>query len=832
MDLPERPAGWRFLTALLLSLIVLLGGRAMAAADAATGDMPNPFLPVPIHKEGITATWRHPMHRIRQKWDDYFRVFPKEMAGAENTTLERIKADPSFYLDRKVTCDIIYGKQGSFYRPFTSPFHQDVYINFSGWAYGAEIWVKDTRVAVHPLFYVDKERKDLIARLQALPAYTPLHVWATVRSRSENMPWIEIAAAEIIPEAALTDSVLRHLELGHNQFARKRYDLAIRAYEGALALQLPVNVEARIYSALGKSYFEQRAYIQARDALVNAVLRDERDLQSLILLARADLRLDRAEEARQAAERAIVIEPGEPAAHAELGLALALLGDTRGGLKELDVAQKLGRHLVPEASRNRAVIFVRDGELESAREELKQAIIARPTDVEFKIELGDVHVALNQFDLARTEYTQARDLAPTRPEPFYKLAFMLKKQADALKTDKPEDAKKLYEEALDNVKQALGKDDQYTPAYGLQAELLRALGKTEDAKKVLDNGVRIKTRDVRYVLALHEHAAALGDWDAMEVTSKALATLRPTAVNHSRVANVLANRPEPDAAAAAAACEAAVKAAPDAAADWALLGHLRVRSLQDFAGAETALQQAVKLDPKNAAAWTELAIAQHNLGKPADAIAAADEAGKLAEGAEALTVGAQARLDRGSPDDLATAAELAQRALGLAAATATQKAHAQSVLADALARSGKVTEALEGFAKADEAMKDDSQHQLAYGCALLKDGKLDEARQHLDAAATLSQAQAATSVRARGINAEAAEALQSLKRLAKAEAKGKAKAAEEANKPAEKPDATKEGVPQPTAKEGVPQPTTAKKSAAPVIEGPENGQPGPSSNPR
>jgi len=36
------------------------------------------------------------------------------------------------------------------------------------------------------------------------------------------------------------------------------------------------------------------------------------------------------------------------------------------------------------------------------------------------------------------------------------------------------------------------RDDQFTPAYGLQAEILRALGRTEEAQKVLDAGSMIK----------------------------------------------------------------------------------------------------------------------------------------------------------------------------------------------------------------------------------------------------------------------------------------------------------------------------------------------------
>jgi tetratricopeptide (TPR) repeat protein len=259
---------------------------------------------------------------------------------------------------------------------------------------------------------------------------------------------------------------------------------------------------------LSRACYEQRQYSAARNALVNAVLRDESEVGNLVLLARVDLRLNKPGEARQAAERAVGLEPSNAAAHAELGLALALLDDVRGGLKELDVAQRLSRNLLPEANRNRAVVLAHEGKLELARDELKQAIITRPTDVDFKIELGDIYVVLDNLDLAKVEYTQARELAPQRPETHYKVALAAKKQGDALKKDGKDDlAKKAYEEALENAKNALSKDDQFTPAYGLQADLLRLLGRTDDARKVLDRGVKVRGEDPRMQEFVQQQAA-------------------------------------------------------------------------------------------------------------------------------------------------------------------------------------------------------------------------------------------------------------------------------------------------------------------------------------
>jgi len=627
------------LAAHLLGLVLLsCGPAACAASDEAAAEAPNPFKPPPVHKESISSKWRHGFDTVRTTWEEYFKVFPEELQGFESTTLEKIKAAPVFYVDRKVQFDIYYGKPGSYYRPFTTPFQQDVHANFAGWSYGGELWIKEVRAGIHPLFYVDRHHKELIDKIEHLPIYTPLRLWAVARSKTDNLAWFEVMDAKVIPETALNEATLRHIELGAIQLAKKRYDMAAQAFEGALKLQLPVNAEADVYGMLGRAYYEQRLYTAARNALVSAILRDERDVPNLVLLARTDLRVGKSDEARQAAERAIAADPANAGAHAELGLALALLDDVRNGYKEFDVAQKLARNLLPEANRNRALVLAREGKLEAARDELKQAIITRPTDVDFKLELGDLYIALNQLELAKTEFTQARDLAPQRADTHYRVAVVLKRQADGLKKEGKEDAaKKGYEEALENVKNALSKDDQFTPAYGLQAEILRALGRADDAKKVLENGARRNSKDPALQELLYEQALAVGDWGAMEQAARAALAIEQSAAAFLRLGNVLVSRPNPDVKAAAEAYEEAIRLAPDNAEYWAVLGHLRVSLLDDAKGAETVLSHAVKLDPKNGGAWADLALAQRNLGKAKAAAASTEKAvalGQAPEGAK------------------------------------------------------------------------------------------------------------------------------------------------------------------------------------------------------
>lgn len=448
-------------------------------------DVPSPFIKPCVYQESLRAQWRHTFHHMRTTWDKYFEVYPKELANFDPTTLDKVRADPSFFLDHNIQIDVYWGKDGAIYRPFTAPFHEEGHMNFSAWAYGTELWTKEGRETIHLLFYLDRRKKELAEKLQHIPMYTPVHLWVQERSRSENTPWFEIKGAEIIPETALRETTLRHLELGAKQMSRKRYDLAAQAFENALKLQLPVVAETRAWSLLGRSCYELRLFTNARNAYAEALIRDGTNVTNLIYMARADEYIEHYDEAKEAAERAVTLAPANPEARAELGLALAMLGDEKAGFKELEFAQKLApRNQLPEANRNRAVIFIKQGKLELAKQELSQAVILRAADPAMHMELGDVLLTMKQLDDAKREFAFAKDLSPNRPEPYFKFAIVARMQGDAAKQDnKPEDAKKFYTEALDNIRNSLKYDDSNPDARPFEYDMLKELGRESEVPK-------------------------------------------------------------------------------------------------------------------------------------------------------------------------------------------------------------------------------------------------------------------------------------------------------------------------------------------------------------
>ena len=670
-------------------------------------EVQNPFIKPCIYEESLRARWRHVFHHIRTTWDTYFDVYPKELANFDPTTLERMRAEPAFYLDHNSQIDVYWGKPGSLYRPFTAPFHEEGFVNFSAWSYGSDLWLKESREQIHLLFYVDRRRKELVEKLNHIPMFTPVHLWCQVRSKSENQPWIEIKGAEIIPETAPREATLKHLELGVKQMVRKRYDLATQAFWVALKLQLPVNMEAKAYALLGRAYFEQRMFAEARNAFAEALIRDETVVANLIFLARADEQIQRYDEAREAAEHAVTLAPGSPEARAELGLALAMSGDLRGGYKELDFAQKLApRNQLPEANRNRAIIFVKEGKLELAKQELSQAVILRASDAVLHMELGDVELSMNQFDEAKREFGFAKDLAPTRPEPYFKYAIISRVQGDiAKKEGKVEDAKKFYGEALDNVRSSLKYDDTNEKGRQLEYEMLKELGREKEAEKAADGAVGLNPHNIQHIDALYDSAMKLGHWDVMERAAKLAVEAKQDSKYYARLANVLASKPGPD-----------------------------------FAAAATNYEAALKLDPQSGSAWFELAQVQRNLNQIDAAVASADKAVEIMKSPETRFLAVRVRVDRDAAD--AALVDMARTVLEEAKDDAARAA-AQSLLGAALLRANDVDAAIEAFAKSDPLMKESADHQYWYGLALLQKNETENAKARLKTAVELSKSESA-----------------------------------------------------------------------------------------
>ncbi|MBI3828757.1 MAG: hypothetical protein HY291_04530 [Planctomycetes bacterium] len=491
-----------------LGLITVAGFAAVGATEAPIASpTPDPFIPAKLEKESFGATMRRDFHKIRTTWDDYFKVWDKPRENHECTTLDKIRGTPIFFMHRKVEFNIYLNKRGSFFRAILAPFHRDTHANFSCWNYSADLWDREQRTDVFPFLYVDLKDDKIIRKIDGCPQFTPLHVWGNVTMVSEGFPWITLTDAEQLKEPTHSLASLRDLELAWTTMDKKNWTMAERELKAVIEKDIPVQTRIKVYEALGYTQMHLRKYPSARESLVKGqrlygsprvqfvdylALRDTTAVNSLVLLTKTDLVLGNYEEAVEAGDLALYLQPNNAVARAEYGLALAKAGDAKKGLWEIDQAQRMssGERLA-EANRNRAMVFLDQGNVDGARTELENAIIIKVSDPQLHIELGDVYALSKDWAKAQSSYESAAKLAPEMPEPVFKLAGVFKSMADAAAAEnKADDAKKYQDLAIKNCEECEKIDDTFGPAYLLHAELLKAQGKAGDADKILRKGLK------------------------------------------------------------------------------------------------------------------------------------------------------------------------------------------------------------------------------------------------------------------------------------------------------------------------------------------------------
>ena len=795
--------------------------RTPAVEDYVAHPSPNPFLPATLEEPCKGEVMRRPFHIMRTTWDDYFKVWPKPREDHEATTLGKLRASPRSFLHRKVEFDVFLYEHGSFFRPFVAHFHGDTHYNFGAWAHGAEIWNKQQRMDVFPFLYIDLRNDKIIRKVEAIPMYAGVHLWGTVDVVSEGYPWISVTDVEVLKEPRLTEASLRDLELAFARMEKKDWVLAETTLRAALNEALPLMTQFKVLEALGKSLMEQGLYVSARETLVeglrlyggpriqlvDALRRDIGCTRFLVLLAQTDLKLELDEEARTAAELAVRFEPSNPLPHVLAGLAMAKLGDIRGGLKEVDVGQRLapeGKYL--EARRCRAQIYALQGNWEGAKTEVDQAILLRPNDPSLHLDLGDVFMAQKNYAQAQKEYELvSATLAPDRPEPYAKQAQAFRAMADAaLAAGKKDEAAGFYAQALEKVKLCHQKDDLYTPAYAFHAELLRAIDKKAEATAVLEQAGQAGAKSFAMQQMLYDQARAQSDWEGMEKACMRMLPLRPEDASlHTRLADVRTYRPSPDYAGAESEYVLVTNLEPRNVNAWSKLAFVRNR-LAMWAPAATAAQQAVALDSNNYNGWTELAIARRQLGEADGSVAAAEQAFALQNTVASRINLATAYMDRDGKGDAAAALPLAKLAAS-EAQTDAEKAAANSVFGAALSQANGIKEALDALRAADAVLGEDAWQNLWAGRALLVSGDAASARARFEKAIRLAGARSCPL----------------MERIYKDAEKG-LKDAEKA-KPAPKPKEEKSEKPPQTTSEKQEEKPAAKANTPPVIQAEPSG---------
>jgi len=221
-------------------------------------------------------------------------------------------------------------------------------------------------------------------------------------------------------------------------------------------------------------------------------------------VARRGRRAGRAAAAASAATARPWWRPPPAAAHAALGLVLALLAvrtvartrDWRTGVTVWESElEKAPREVV--VNNNLAVAYTRRGDPARARERLRVALEVNPSYWRAWINLGIAEQRLGDFAAARRAFERAVQLAPTFHDPYSWLALLAKEEG------KPDEAAALYATARTRSPE----QGWLARAHG---ELLLSLKRPAEARAALRQALQLDPRDGEARRLLGEAEAAAG----------------------------------------------------------------------------------------------------------------------------------------------------------------------------------------------------------------------------------------------------------------------------------------------------------------------------------
>jgi tetratricopeptide (TPR) repeat protein len=138
------------------------------------------------------------------------------------------------------------------------------------------------------------------------------------------------------------------------------------------------------------------------------------------------------------------------------------------------------------AQLRKAKQLIEQGNFEEAFVELNQALDQAPRDPNLHINLGWLYLYTNDLDNATKELTQAETLGPNLAETYHLRGAILSYQAQH--TSEPRQSRQLQEEAVQNFKQALQRDEKNHQTYFDLATSLSVLNRQEEALAALDKG--------------------------------------------------------------------------------------------------------------------------------------------------------------------------------------------------------------------------------------------------------------------------------------------------------------------------------------------------------
>jgi tetratricopeptide (TPR) repeat protein len=343
-------------------------------------------------------------------------------------------------------------------------------------------------------------------------------------------------------------------------------------------------------------------------------------------------------------ERALVLDPGNPALAVSRGQTLRIMGRFEDALRDLDRAIELAPDS-ETAVASRGVILRRLGRFDDAVADLTRAIELRPDDDWAIAHRGETYRMMGHHRLAVADFTEA-----IRLDPGYAFAHVSRALARRRLGHRHEELADLdralqlapgYEFAwaqraithrragrldrsLADLTRAVELDPEYAWALANRAVTLRQLGRYDDALADLDRALRLEPADAWALANRGVTLRQVGRYDTALVDLSSAVALQPasawTVANRGETLRGLGRDLE-----ALADLDRAVDLEPGSAWTLARRGEVR-RRLGDAAGAREDFDRALRLDPDEGAARFGRALLLIAGGRPHEAAAELESA--------------------------------------------------------------------------------------------------------------------------------------------------------------------------------------------------------------
>ncbi|HEY9685668.1 MAG TPA: tetratricopeptide repeat protein [Coleofasciculaceae cyanobacterium] len=196
------------------------------------------------------------------------------------------------------------------------------------------------------------------------------------------------------------------------------------------------------------------------------------------------------------------------------------------------------------AQLERAKKLIENGNFEQAFMELNQALAMAPQDPNVHLNLGWLYLYTDEPEHADQELKKAEELSPDMAEAYHLRGSLLSYHSQ--KEQNPDKARKLQEDAMQNYRKCLERDDKSYQTYFDLASSQASVGKYEEALGTLDKGFEhIPANDletqVNFQMSSCADNAALGLYEEAVADCKQALEFTNNPASRDRISEMIEN---------------------------------------------------------------------------------------------------------------------------------------------------------------------------------------------------------------------------------------------------------------------------------------------------